>query len=110
MAWSHSSRDRPECGPPCQTIREHRHSSSTCSRVANALAMDPATGPEDATFADIRQRNRTEIEMDLVAEFLPQVVGQAACPIAAAAGRRDRRAEGRAARVRAGREKWRGGG
>src|SRR5689334_21966512 len=56
--------------------------------------MQRAAAPEHAVGADIGQRHRIEIEMDLVAELFPEVMGQAARLAAAT----PRRRAGRAAR------------
>src|SRR4051794_28538402 len=56
-------------------------------RPAARLAVDDAAGAEQPALADIGERDGAEIEMDLVAEFLPEIVGQAAALVAAAAGR-----------------------
>src|SRR5258708_11614856 len=56
--------------------------------AASLVAVNDAAGTEHPLLADIGERDRTEIEMDLVAELLPQIVGQAAALVAAAPGGR----------------------
>src|SRR5712692_2151380 len=66
---------------------------------ASCIAVDDAAGAEQPLLADIGERDGAEIEMDLVAELLPQIVGQAPALVAAAAGRRTRGAARRPDRL-----------
>ena len=47
--------------------------------------MGSSTGSEHPALAHIGQRYRAEVEMDLIPELLPQIMGQATAPIAATA-------------------------
>ena len=73
--------------------RTRRGAIAPRSRVASrARAMERAAAAEHAPLAHIGERHRAQIEMDLVAELFPQIVGEAAALVAGAAGRRARRA------------------
>ena len=61
--------------------------------------MDAAARPEDAVLADIGERHRTQIEVDLIAELFPQIVGETSGAIASAADRRAGSAAGGAYRL-----------
>src|SRR5260221_4321170 len=67
--------------------------------TAARLAIDDAAGAEQSPLADIGERNGAEIEMNLIAELFPQIVGETAALIAAAAGRRARGAARRPDRL-----------
>src|SRR5689334_5272191 len=68
-------------------------------RALLRLAMQRAGAAEHALRADIGERHRAQIEMDLIAELFPEIMRQAACLVAAAAGRRAGRAARRADRL-----------
>src|SRR3546814_6186306 len=53
--------------------------------------MNDTAGAEDAALHDIGHGDRTQEQVNLVAEFLPQIVGQATRLAAGAAGWRTRR-------------------
>ena len=50
--------------------------------------MDATAGPQYAALAYIGERDRAEIEVDLIAELFPQIMRRAAGPVAAAPDRR----------------------
>src|SRR3954454_23927979 len=54
-------------------------------RAAAALRCE--AGAEHPPLADIAERYRAEIEMDLMSQLLPQIVRQASAAVAAAADR-----------------------
>src|SRR5512146_511040 len=56
------------------------------------LAMERAGAAQDALLADIGERHRAQIEMDLIAELFPKVVREAAALVASTARGRARRA------------------
>ncbi len=77
-APSRSSRDRSAragsataTGEPIAPQRRRR-----AGGVA-PVAVERAAAPEDTALAHIGERDRAEIEVDLVAEFLPQIMGEA---------------------------------
>src|SRR4051794_13482980 len=53
----------------------------------NASALRREAGAEHPPLADIAERHRAEVEVDLAAQLLPQIVRQASAAIAAAADR-----------------------
>src|SRR5690348_14925373 len=61
--------------------------------------MDATARPEDTAIADIGERHRAQIEVDLIAEFFPQIVGETPRAIAAATNRRTGRTAGCAYRL-----------
>src|SRR5512138_3358953 len=67
--------------------------------AGGAAAPAEAAGAEHAAADHVGDGHRAEVEVDLVAEFLPQVVGLAAALVAAATERLPRRAAGRADRL-----------
>src|SRR5437867_7213697 len=66
---------------------------------AVAFALGNTAGPEDPLLADIAKRHRGQIKADLVAQFLPQIVGKTSAAVAAAADRRARAAAHRMERL-----------
>src|SRR6266446_9027039 len=60
-------------------------------RGVAALAMERTGAAKDTLRHDIGQRHRAEIEVDLIAELFPEIVGEAARLATAAADRRTRR-------------------
>src|SRR5712691_11326082 len=61
----------------------------TSSRIRGpvCLALGEAAGAEHALFADVAKRHRAQIQVDLIAQFLPEIMGQTSAAIAAAADR-----------------------
>src|SRR5947209_11048958 len=77
-----------------------RSSASACGRrAAESFAVDAAACPEDTVLAHIGERYRTQIEVDLIAEFFPQIVRETSGAIAATADRGARSAAGGAYRL-----------
>src|SRR6202030_3870447 len=66
--------------------------------AAESFAVDAAARPKDAVLADIGERYRTQIEVDLIAELFPQIMSETSGAIAAAADRRAGSATDRAYR------------
>src|SRR5215469_13539059 len=56
--------------------------------TTKTLAMDAAAASEHPLFAHIGERDRGEIEVDLITQLFPEIVRGAAGPIAAAPDRR----------------------
>src|SRR5579885_2874768 len=56
------------------------------------LAMERAAAAEDTLLDHVGERHRAQIEMDLVAELFPEIMGETAALAATAAHRRARRA------------------
>src|SRR6202030_395235 len=67
--------------------------------AAESFAVDAAARPKDAVLADIGERYRTQIEVDLIAELFPQIMSETPGAIAAAADRRAGSATGGAYRL-----------
>src|ERR1700744_558158 len=63
------------------------------------LTMKRAAASEQALFADIGECYRAEIEMDLIAEFFPEIMRETAGLVATAARRRTGRTARRADRL-----------
>src|SRR5712691_3651208 len=58
----------------------------TSSRIRGpvCLALSEAAGAEDALLANIAERYRAQIQVDPIAQFLLQIMGQTSAAIAAA--------------------------
>src|SRR5580700_10220338 len=61
--------------------------------------MEATARAEDTALADIGERHRTQIEVDLIAELFPQIMSEASGAVAAAADWRAGSATGRAYRL-----------
>src|SRR4051794_16547758 len=57
-------------------------------RCPVGVALVKAAGTEYPPFADIAERHRAQIQVDLIAQLFPKIVGQTSAAIAAAADRR----------------------
>src|SRR5690349_23495649 len=61
--------------------------------------MEATARPQEAALADIGERHRTQIEVNLIAELFPQIVSETSGAIAATADRRAGGAAGGADRL-----------
>src|SRR3954447_20621753 len=57
-------------------------------RCPVGVALVKAAGTEYPPFADIAERHRAQIQVDLIAQLFPKIVGQTSATVAAAADRR----------------------
>ena len=79
-ARSHSSAARLRCVSAELSVPPRPPASS-----GGAPLNDHPAASENPSLADVGERHRAQIQVDLIAEFFPQIVGEAAAPVRMAA-------------------------